>query len=261
MKNLPVLNCIIRRKQNFEGVISMKSLKITATSLTLAMMLAAMPISAEAVTLKTENGIKYVQNDSGETKTYTGWIKKSGKRYYYKDGVMKKNCWLRVNGKRTYFLEKDGSMAVGKVKISGKEYEFGENGKLISNWKVIVNGNTLDLDSNAPYEDGDTLMIPVCELAEALGYKVSFDADNGTVVIDDDYIQKATLTSGSDTAVFEGHLKIIDMSREVTLSKPMKICGDCPYVPSDFFEEFFNDVIIGKDSVEISPSMMELDGD
>lgn len=235
------------------------SLKRTAAALTAAMMLAAIPISAEAVTLKTKNGIKYVQNDSGETKTYTGWVKKSGKRYYYKDGVMKKNCWLRVKGKRTYFMQKDGSMAVGKVKISGKEYELGENGKLISNWKVIVNGNTLDLGSNAPYEEGDTLMIPVCEVAKALGYKVSFDADNRTVVIDDDYIQKSTLTSGSDTAVFEGHLKIIDMSREVTLSKPMKICGNCPYVSSEFFEEFFNDVIIGEDSVEISPSMVEMD--
>lgn len=237
----------------------MKSLKITAAALTLAMMLAAMPISAGAVTLKTENGIKYVQNDSGEVKTYTGWFRSSGKRYYCKDGVVKKNCWVRVNGKRTYFLQEDGSMAVGKVKISGKEYEFGENGRLISNWKVIVNGNTLDLGGNAPYKDGDTLMIPVCEAAEALGYKVSFDADSGTVVVDDDYIQKATLTSVSDTAVFEGHLKIIDMSREVTLSKPMKICGSCPYVPSEFFEEFFNDVIIGMDSVEILPSMMELD--
>lgn len=237
------------------------SLKTTASALTAAVMLAVMPFSAEAVTLKTENGIKYVQNDSGETKTYTGWAKKSGKRYYYKDGVMKKNCWLRVNGKRTYFLQKDGSMAVGKVKISGREYEFGKNGKLISNWKVIVNGSTLDLDSsNAPYEDGDTLMIPVCEAAKALGYKVSVDTDNGTVVIDDDYIQKATLTSGSDTAVFEGHLKIINMSREVTLSKPMKICGDCPYVSSEFFEEFFNDVTVGENSVEISPSMVEIDG-
>lgn len=235
-------------------------LKRTAAALTAAMMLAAMPIFAEAVTLKTENGIKYVQNDSGEIKTYTGWVKKSGKRYYYKDGMMKKNCWLRVNGKRTYFLQKDGSMAVGKVKVSGKEYEFGENGKLISGWKVVVNGNSLDLGSNAPYKDGETLMIPVCEVARVLGYKVSFDADNGTVVIDDDYIQKSTLTSGSDTAFFEGHLKIIDMSREVTLSKPMKICGNCPYVSSEFFEEFFNDVTVGENSVEISPSMVEPDG-
>lgn len=225
-----------------------------------SMMLAACPISAQAATLKTENGIKYVQSDSGETKAYTGWFKKSGKRYYCKDGVVKKNCWLRVNGKRTYFLQKDGSMAVGKVKISGREYEFDQNGRLVSAWKVIVNEKTLDIDSSeAPFKEGDVLMIPVRETAEALGYKVSIDEASGTVVIDDDYIQKATLTNGSDTAVFEGHLKVIDMSREVTLSVPMKVISGCAYVPSDFFIEFFNDVTVGEDTVEIAPSMAELE--
>lgn len=223
-----------------------------------SMMLAVCPISAQATSLKTENGIKYVQSDSGETKAYTGWVNNSGKKYYYKDGVMKKNCWLRVNGKRTYFMRKDGSAAVGKIKISGKEYEFDKNGRLISPWKVVVNGKVLDLDSTkSPFEDGETLMIPVCEVAEALGYKAELNGEN--VTIDDDYIQKATLTNGSDKAVFEGHLKVIDMSREVTLSVPMKMIGGCAYVSSEFFAEFFNDVTIGENTVEIAPSMVELE--
>ena len=224
------------------------------------MMLAACPISAQAATLKTENGIKYILSDSGESKAYTGWLRKSGKKYYYKDGIMKKYCWLHANGKRTYFLQKDGSMAVGKVIISGKEYEFDNNGRLISAWKVFVNQKELEFDSSeAPFIEGNTLMIPVYKTAEALGYKVSFDETSETVTINDDYIQKATLTNGSDTAVFEKHLKVIDMSREITLAVPMKIIGGCAYVPSDFFIEFFNDVIVGEDTIEIAPNMNEFD--
>lgn len=96
-------------------------------------------LSVGAATLKTENGIKYIQQDDGETKVYTGWVKKAGKRYYYKDGIMKKSCWLKSKGKRTYFLRKDGTMATGKVTISGVEYEFGEDGKLIpESWGLTL---------------------------------------------------------------------------------------------------------------------------
>jgi hypothetical protein len=96
--------------------------------------LAMCPISAEASTLKTEDGVKYIQYDNGDTQVYTGWAKSTstGKRYYYKNGVMKKSCWLNVKGKHKYFLRKDGSLAVGKVTISGVEYEFDEKGALVT---------------------------------------------------------------------------------------------------------------------------------
>lgn len=42
------------------------------------------PLSAEASTLKTENSIRYIQYDSGETKPYTGWTTRAGKRYLQK---------------------------------------------------------------------------------------------------------------------------------------------------------------------------------
>ena len=101
--------------------------------------IAVCPLSAKASTLKTEDGIRYIQYDSGETKPYTGWTAKGGKRYYYKNGVMKKNCWLTSNGKRKSFLTKDGSAAVGKVTVSGIEYEFDDKGRLIpDNWGVTL---------------------------------------------------------------------------------------------------------------------------
>lgn len=77
------------------------------------------------------NGIRYKFGEDGVCKgKYSGWVKKSRKYYYYKNGEMKKNCWLKVKGKNTYYLTSDGSRAVGKIEISGKTYTFDENGKL-----------------------------------------------------------------------------------------------------------------------------------
>lgn len=79
----------------------------------------------------TINGIRYKFNSDGICEgKYSGWVKKSEKYYYYKNGEMKKNCWLKVKGKNTYYLMSDGSKAVGNIEISGKTYTFDENGKL-----------------------------------------------------------------------------------------------------------------------------------
>jgi len=43
---------------------------------------------------------------------------------------VKKNCWLKVKGKKTYYLTSDGSRAVGNIEISGKTYNFDKDGKL-----------------------------------------------------------------------------------------------------------------------------------
>ena len=64
--------------------------KSLAAILAAATVFTASSLQVSAATLKTENGIKYIQQDDGETKVYTGWTKKAGKRYYYKNGIMKK---------------------------------------------------------------------------------------------------------------------------------------------------------------------------
>ena len=69
------------------------------------------------------------------------------------------------------------------------------------------------------YYEGETLMVPLCEVARALGYSAEWDSANQTAIIDDEYIQKATLTAGSKTTLFEGHLQVINMSREVELAQ------------------------------------------
>lgn len=105
-----------------------KFLALAAAILTMT----CVPLNAYADTLTERDGLKYRVSDSGEDMgLYSGWTKKGGDRYYYKNGEMKKNCWLRSKGVRKYFLQADGKAATGKVTIQGVEYEFDENGALV----------------------------------------------------------------------------------------------------------------------------------
>jgi len=72
------------------------------------------------------------------------------------------------------------------------------------------------------YYKGETL-VPLCEVARALGYSAEWDSANQTAIIDDEYIQKATLTAGSKTTLFEGHLQVINVSREVELAEALAV--------------------------------------
>lgn len=63
---------------------------------------------------------------------YSGWAKTKTAKYYYKNGTKMKNCWIKSNGKKTYYLLKSGKMAVGTVTVGGEKYTFGKDGKLIS---------------------------------------------------------------------------------------------------------------------------------
>ena len=109
------------------------------------------------------------------------------------------------------------------------------------------------------YYEGETLMVPLCEVARALGYSAEWDSANQTAIIDDEYIQKATLTAGSKTTLFEGHLQVINMSREVELAEALTVQEGTPYVPAEFFTEFLNEVEYGEGIVTIAPSVVGLD--
>lgn len=104
-----------------------KFLAIAAAALTMS----CVSVNAYASTLAERDGLKYIVSDSGTESLYSGWTKKGGDRYYYKNGMMKKNCWITSKGVRKYFLQADGKRAMGKVTIQGVEYEFDENGALV----------------------------------------------------------------------------------------------------------------------------------
>ena len=65
----------------------------------------------------------------------------------------------------------------------------------------------------------------------------------------------ATVTAGSKTVIFAGHLKTVKMDREAELPVKPAMQKGVLYVPAAFFTEFLNDVNIGEGVVTIAPSM------
>lgn len=126
--------------------------------------------------------------------------------------------------------------------------------------QVGTAGTAVSLDGLPvqPYWEGETLMVPLRRIGEALGYRVDWDRSTGAITLDDGTVQKVTLLNGSAKAVFTGELKVIDMSREVELTAPVAVHSGYTFVPLALFEEFFNDV--GQDSgvISVSPRMAEL---
>ncbi|MDE6709036.1 MAG: hypothetical protein K2J76_00945, partial [Oscillospiraceae bacterium] len=103
-------------------------------------------VNAYADTLAERDGLKYLVSDSGTESLYSGWTKKGGDRYYYKNGVMKKNCWVTSKGVRKYYLQADGKAATGKVTIQGVEYEFDENGAIVPDaWGLTLTAKDVTL--------------------------------------------------------------------------------------------------------------------
>lgn len=127
-------------------------------------------------------------------------------------------------------------------------------------FSLLVNGNELTLDDlpTEPYIEGETVMVPLRKIAEALGYNVTWDYDTQSVTVDDDSIQKATLKNRSCEAVFEGHLKVINMSRTIENERETVVRDGYTYVPLEFFREFLNETIVENGVISVSPQMCEL---
>lgn len=186
-----------------------------------------------------------------------GWQTIDGNTYYYSRSGVKRTGWRKIGGS-TYYFGKDGVMRTGKVKIGKRTYNFGKDGKLIRGYRMNVNGKRLSTKAQ-PYLSGKALMVPLEDTAAALGYLCCAD-DNGAVTVDDDYIQKARITAGSDEVEFTGLLSVIDLSRDITMETPAEEKGGVIYVPLSFWEEFFNDTSCSSDNViTISPSMCYID--
>lgn len=127
-------------------------------------------------------------------------------------------------------------------------------------YTIVLSGQTLDLHdlSTAPYMAGNTVMVPLRKIAEALGYNVGWNAETGEITVEDTYTQKAFLSNKSTTVVFEGKLQIIDLSRTIENTIPTATHDGCTYVPLEFFQEFFNDTAIDGTVITIAPSMCEI---
>ena len=188
--------------------------------------------------------------------TLHGWQNVNGKTYFYsREGKMLLG-WRRISSS-IYYFSKDGVMRTGKTTIDGKEYNFGSDGKLLRDYNITVNEKKLKT-GGTPYYYSSTLMVPLKDISEALGYKYSVDGD-GKITVDDVYIQKAELTVGSDRVAFISYLTAIDLSRDIKLDAPVAEKDGIVYVPLEFFSEFLNDVYCTGRDIGVSPSMCYID--
>ncbi|MGN0355219.1 MAG: N-acetylmuramoyl-L-alanine amidase family protein [Muricoprocola sp.] len=79
----------------------------------------------------------FVLSFTAQAKTTTGWVSKNGQRYYYsQEGVLYKNKWFEVDGKR-YFATSTGAVATGLTKINDDKYYFLSTGESYYGWKQI----------------------------------------------------------------------------------------------------------------------------
>lgn len=130
---------------------------LIAAFLTILFSFDFLSINSSAKALIESEGLKFIEQENGDMVLYTGWTKKSDKRFYYKNGKMIKNKWLTSKGVRKYYLTDDGSAATGKVTISGTEYEFDDKGRLVlDKWNVKM--ETTDVS-----ETGLTLVVTISD--------------------------------------------------------------------------------------------------
>lgn len=130
-----------------------KTTKIAAATMTGAVLLAA-PIAMNAAPVLSAQTV--------DAAVKTGWVKESGKWYFYKDGV-KATGWQEWDGKR-YYLNSDGTMKANEwmidtdgsiyyfrswggaykscnVVITGRSYTFGADSKMQGSQWVVKGGN------------------------------------------------------------------------------------------------------------------------
>lgn len=107
--------------------------KITTVTMTGAVLLAA-PIAMNAAPMLSAQTV--------EAAVKTGWVKESGKWYFYKDGV-KATGWQEWDGKR-YYLNSDGIMKANEwmIDADGSIYYFRSWGGAYKSCNVVINGRS-----------------------------------------------------------------------------------------------------------------------
>ena len=105
--------------------------KIATVTMTSAVLLAA-PIAMNAAPMLSAQAV--------EAAVKTGWVKESGKWYFYKDGA-KATGWQEWDGKR-YYLNADGTMKANEwmIDADGSIYYFRSWGGAYKSCNVVING-------------------------------------------------------------------------------------------------------------------------
>ena len=140
----------------------------------------AAPVEAEAVSVAGD------VSDGAAAEKYTGWKKEKKKTYYYKKGVMLKNKWIVVEGKK-YHLSKSGKLDVKKWvgkryvnkqgawvkeavkgKWEGSRYRK-SNGKYLNNGEYYIDGYYYIFSNGVVQKNGWKLLNKVWYYCDSRG--------------------------------------------------------------------------------------------
>ncbi len=135
-----------------------------------------------------------------------------------------------------------------------KSSEIPDEGMTAGTGVLEVNGKTADT-SEYPYpwvNEKAVILVPIRPVAESLGYKVTWNADENTAFIEDS-IQGVYIKAGERIVRFKGKLKVIDLSGEEEMQEPPRLIADRLYAPVVIFRRFFNNVLIMDNKISIEP--------
>ena len=159
-----------------ETVPTTLSTATTAPTQTTAPVQTTVPTTAP-VTIPTET----TRPTTMPTQPRIGWVEENGKRYYYENGVMLTG-WLDQEYDR-FYLQADGSMAIGKVEIDGSTCYFGPDGVqilLVNPWNYLPENyaaETVDINGwqyvDIRCYDALMQMLDDCRAAELSPYVAS----------------------------------------------------------------------------------------
>lgn len=106
---------------------------------------------------------------------------------------------------------------------------------------IIVNEKPIN---EFAISENNVELVPIRPVAQALGYTVIYYPEYQNISIEDN-IQRAIVHENSTDVIFQGKLKIINLSRREQIDLPVQILSDGrAYVPAEFFSAFFNDVSV-----------------
>lgn len=116
----------------------------------------------------------------------------------------------------------------------------------ISGYSVVMDGKTLPLPSDSVFERNSHVMIPVRTVAEALGFKVEWDAENRGVRLDNGEVN--TTISIGDDLYYMASSTAIGMSAPISLGVAPVLKNGVTYAPVEIFNILYSsDVVSVKD--------------
>lgn len=95
-----------------------------------------------------------VSVENQNERALNGWVYSYGQYFYYKNGTMLKNQWLKDGG-NWYYLDDYGFMCKGREYINGKKYYFNDNGSMHIGWLSYSNNTSWEYygSDGVIYED------------------------------------------------------------------------------------------------------------